>query len=413
MSIKTVSAIEAIHELQQGKMIILVDDPERENEGDLIFPAESINPAVIQFMIQHGSGIICLPMMAEQLKKLNLPLMVPAEENTSQRGTPFTVSIEAKEGVSTGVSAADRAQTILAAMRADAKPEDLVRPGHVFPLKARDGGVFERAGHTEGSIDIVRAAGFQPAAVLCEVMNPDGTMARGENLQAFADTHGLKILTIQDLIDYRLCYDNLIEEEISSKVPLEGYGVFNLSVIKEKWNSKEHIVLTHEKTNRDQPPLVRVHSACMTGDLFGSQRCDCKQQLHYSLQQISEQGGILIYLNQEGRGIGLLNKIKAYALQEKGADTVEANQKLGWPVDARQYYMAAQILRGRHIRQIRLLTNNPHKFESLQKYGLAVERVPLPIFFSPHNQRYLQTKQSKMNHLIDIEMLMECVHDAH
>ncbi len=392
---------EALQELKQGRMIILTDDPERENEGDLIFPAELITPEVIQFMVRYCSGIVCLSMLGAQLEQLNLPLMVPAHENTSFRGTPFTVSIEAKAGVTTGVSAADRATTILAAVREGARPEDLVRPGHVFPLRAKEGGVLERAGHTEGSIDLVRIAGFQPAAVLCEIMNPDGTMAKGAELNEFANQHQLKMLAISDLIHYRLQHENLIEETAAARLPLETYGSFQLTVIREKINGKEHLVFVNDKMKENPAPWVRIHSACMTGDLFGSERCDCKQQLHYSLQKISEEGGMLIYLNQEGRGMGLFNKIKAYALQENGADTVEANQLLGWPADARKYYMAANILRNWKLTRIRLLTNNPHKVADLRRYGIQeVERVSLPVFSNTHNEHYLQTKQVKLNHLI-------------
>ncbi len=393
---------EALKELQQGKMIILTDDPQREDEGDLVFPAEIITPEVMQFMIRHGSGIVCLSMTSSQLDQLNLPLMVPASENTSQRGTPFTVSIEAKEGVTTGVSAADRATTILTAMRAGAQPEDLVRPGHVFPLRAKDGGILERMGHTEGSLDLARLAGFKPAAVICEIMNPDGTMAKGAQLQVFAEQHGLKMLAIEDLLNYRLAKENLIEETVSTLLPIETYGSFRLTVVKEKLNGKEHLVMVNENVKSTNPPLVRVHSACMTGDLLGSQRCDCRQQLHYSLKRISEEGGILIYLNQEGRGMGLFNKIKAYALQENGADTVEANQLLGWPADSRRYYMAATILRHWGIKHVRLLTNNPHKISDLSQYGtVEVERVAMPVFANCHNEHYLQTKQSKLNHFMN------------
>lgn len=401
MTAQFVGIAEALKELQQGKMLILADDPERENEGDLIFPAEKITPEIIQFMIRHCSGIICLSMTAADLDKLNLPLMVPVHENTSQRGTPFTVSIEAKEGVTTGVSAADRATTILAAVKAGATPDDLVRPGHVFPLRAKAGGVLERAGHTEGSVDLMQLAGFKSAAVLCEIMNPDGTMTRGGQLKEFAEKHQLKILTMEELINYRLKHENLIDETVSTLLPLEDYGLFRLTVVKEKITNQEHIVLVNEKVKSSKLPLVRIHSACMTGDLLGSQRCDCRQQLHYSLKRISEEGGMLIYLNQEGRGIGLFNKIKAYALQEKGADTVEANQLLGWPADLRKYYMAANILRAWNFNSIRLLTNNPHKVTDISKYGITnVERVAMPIFSNQHNKNYLQTKQDKLNHFI-------------
>ena len=390
---------ETLKELQQGRMVILTDDPEREDEGDLIFPAEMVTPDKIRFMLRHCSGIICLPLTGSHLDQLHLPLMVPAQQNTSRMGTPFTISIEAKKGVTTGVSAADRATTILTAVRDGAQPDDLVCPGHVFPLRAKEGGVLERAGHTEGTIDLARLAGFKPAAVLCEVMNPDGTMAKGEQLKIFAKNHQLKILAIEELLHYRLCHENLIEETASTRLPMEGYGVFRLTVMREKLNGKEHLVLVKDQHHTKQPPLVRLHSACMTGDLFGSQRCDCQQQLHYSLKRISEEGGILIYLNQEGRGMGLFNKIKAYALQEKGMDTVEANQCLGWPADSRRYFMAANILRNWKIDHIRLLTNNPHKMNDLIRYGIPhIERIALPVFANQHNEHYLQTKKDKLNH---------------
>ncbi len=392
---------EALEELRQGRMIILTDDPERENEGDLIFPAELVNSEILQFMIRYGSGIVCLSLTGSRLDQLNLPLMVPVYENTSQRETPFTISIEAKEGVSTGVSAADRATTILAAIADKAEPTDLVCPGHVFPLRAKEAGVLERAGHTEGSLDLVRLAGLKPAAVLCELMNPDGTMAKGRQLQTFAKKHQLKVLSIAELVNYRLQKENLIEETAATLLPMEGYGLFHLTAIREKLSGKEHLVLVNDKKKTTEKPLVRIHSACMTGDLFGSQRCDCQQQLHYSLKRISEEGGILIYLNQEGRGMGLFNKIQAYALQEKGLDTVEANQHLGWPADAREYYIAANILRNWKINQLRLLTNNPHKIQGLSQYGISqIERVELPVFANQHNQNYLRTKQDKLNHFI-------------
>ncbi len=392
----------ALNDLRQGKMIVLIDHSDRENEGDLIFPADIVTPEIINFMIRHCSGIICLSLTADQLKKLGLNYMVPPHENTSQRGTPFTISIEAKTGVTTGVSAQDRATTILAAIKKDATEQDLVKPGHVFPLHARAGGVLEREGHTEGAVDMVRLAGFSPAAILCEVMNPDGTMAKGNELKAFADQHQLKILSIADLITYRLTHENLISEEITTEIPLEKYGVFKMSVIKEKFNQHEHIVLINDKPS-SHPPLVRIHSTCITGDLFGSQRCDCNKQLNYSLQKISEEGGILIYLNQEGRGIGLFNKIKSYSLQEHGFDTVEANKHLGFPADLREYYMAANILRNLNITDIRLLTNNPLKVAGLKKYGIAnIQIESMPVFRNEHNSYYLLTKKEKLNHTIQL-----------
>ncbi len=396
---------DAITELRQGKMLILVDHPERENEGDIIFPAEKITPEITNFMIRHCSGILCLSMTPPQIKKLGLSLMVPAHENTSSRGTPFTISIEARHGVTTGVSAADRATTILTAIDDHATPHDLVKPGHIFPLEAKKNGVLERAGHTEGAVDMMRLAGFKPAAVLCEVMNPDGTMTCGAELKKFAKQHQLKILAIDDLITYRLNHENLIQDEVSAKLPIQSHGNFNISIIKEKITQHEHVVLTKKQKNAKTPVLVRIHSCCVTGDLFGSQRCDCHQQLHYSLERIGDEGGVLIYLNQEGRGIGLFNKIKAYALQERrGFDTVEANHYLGMPADARSYYLAANILRNRGIDQVRLLTNNPAKITGLKNHGIMnVVREPIPVFNNEYNKKYLQTKKIKLNHFIHMD----------
>ncbi len=394
----------AIKELQSKKMIILIDHPDRENEGDLIYPAEIINSEKINFMIRNCSGIICLPLTSPQLKKLGLIHMVPPHENTSRCGTPFTISIEAREGVTTGVSAKDRATTILAAVNENVLQQDIVKPGHVFPLYAKEGGVLERQGHTEGAIDIVRLAGFRPAAVLCEIMNPDGTMAKGRQLQDFAKKHKLKILSIDDIIQYRLAKENLIADEISSELPIESYGKFNITVVKEKVRGDEHIILTKKINDNKKPTLVRVHSSCVTGDLFGSQRCDCNKQLDYSLSRISQEGGILIYLNQEGRGIGLFNKIKSYALQETGLDTVEANLHLGLPVDSRKYYIAANILKNRNITHIRLLTNNPHKIDDLNKYGIAkVTMENMPIFCNEQNKHYLKIKKEKLKHKINYD----------
>ena len=401
MSVHTHRVELAIKDLQQGKLIILTDDPNRENEGDLICPAENITAEMMNFIIRNSSGIVCLSLMEEQLKKLALSFMVTPEENTSLRGTPFTVSIDAKEGVTTGVSAADRVETILAAVKDNALPGDLVKPGHVFPLQAKAGGVLQRAGHTEGGIDIVRLAGFKPAAVLCEVMDKNGEMARGKNLEEFARIHQIQMVSIEELITYRLQHENLIEEEVSANLPLHTYGNFKISVIKEKITGHEHVVLENKKLNSSKPPLVRIHSSCLTGDLFSSLRCDCHQQLHYSLQRITKESGVLIYLNQEGRGIGLLNKIKAYSLQESGVDTVEANQQLGLPADSREYYIAANILRNRNMNHIRLLTNNPGKISDLKKYGISeVILESMPAFFTEHNKNYLNTKKEKLMHLI-------------
>lgn len=399
----------AIKDLQQGKMIILVDDLDRENEGDLIFPAETITPDIINFMVRHGSGIVCLPITKSKAKTLGLSYMIAPHEKRSAAFTPaFTASIEAKVGVKTGVSAVDRAHTIKTAIRDDACADDLVMPGHIFPIMAQEDGVLARTGHTEGSVDLVRMAGFKPAAVLCEVMNPDGTMASGDQLRTFANTHQISILAIADIVDYRLSQENLIAEETHAFLPLEKYGDFTISVIKEKINSREHLLLekkTSKTSNTSKPKLVRIHSTCTTGDLFASLRCDCHQQLHYSLQRISEEGGLLIYLNQEGRGIGLFNKIKAYALQEQGLDTVEANLQLGLPSDSRSYSIAANILRNLEIREIRLLTNNPAKVKDLQKFSsIKIIQETMPAFCHPQNQTYLSTKQKKLNHLLNVSV---------
>lgn len=389
----------ALNDLKQGKMVIVTDDVAREDEGDLIMPAETITDSSMNFMIRNGSGIVCLPLLQDKMKELGLSYMVPMSDNTSLRGTPFTVSIDAKEGITTGVSAADRVQTIRSAIANDATPDHIVKPGHIFPLVACDCGVLERNGHTEAAIDIARLAGFKPAAVLCEVMNNDGTMARGAELQAFAAAQQLTVLSIADIIDYRLLTENLITEDVSVELPLKNYGHFKMTVIKEKITGYEHILLEKEQKNPNEPMLVRIHSTCYTGDVLASLLCDCHQQLHHALQKISHQGGMLIYLNQEGRGIGLLNKIKAYALQAQGLDTLQANEQLGFPVDNRNYHVAASILRKRRIQAISLLTNNPAKVNDLKKYGIPTVIVEsTPAFYNPHNTRYLQTKKNKLNH---------------
>lgn len=394
----------AIAALKQGKMVILTDHPDRENEGDLIVPAETMTVEQMNFMIRYGSGIICLPMSTELLSHLQLPLMIPPTDNSSTYHTPFSVSIDAKHGISTGVSAQDRTVTVRTAIDPSTRPCDLVKPGHMFPLQARDGGVLERQGHTEGSTDLMALAGFKKAAVLGEVMNPDGSMATGDELTAFAKTHDLCMVSIDDLISYRLLHENMITEEAHTDLPLDEYGHFQLTVLREKMHDGEQLVLFKPPIHPDQPLLVRVHSACTTGDLFGSNRCDCHQQLHHSLERISQEGGMLIYLQQEGRGIGLFNKIKAYALQEKGLDTVEANEKLGLPIDARNYALAANILRNRHYHHIRLLTNNPEKINDMRRYGITqVEREPMPSFHNEFNQHYLTTKKNKLNHAINFD----------
>ena len=392
----------ALAELLRGKPIILTDDADRENEGDLVFPAETITTAMMNFIIRHSSGVVCLALPEPHLKKLQLPLMLAPEYNTSRCATPFSMSIDATYGITTGVSAGDRVKTVQAALKEGAVPDDLARPGHVFPLQARSGGVFERPGHTEGSIDVMKLAGLKPAAVIAEVMNSDGSVAKGDALKAFSAANQISILSIEDIIDYRLSHENLIGESATTTLPLAELGVFKTTVIKEKYNHKEHMVLVNEKKNSGKPPLVRIHSACMTGDLFGSKRCDCRQQLEYAMQKIQEEGGILIYLNQEGRDIGLLNKMKAYALQDQGLDTIAANESLGLPADGRKYYIAAHILRELHIRDVRLLTNNPHKIAELQKYGVRnVQRVAIVMPSNSHNKNYLETKKIRLAHLAD------------
>lgn len=393
----------AVAHLKQGKIVVLTDHPERENEGDLIIPAETITAEHMNFIIRNSSGIVCISLSPELIQKFNLPFMVPPTENSSLRQTPFTISVDAKHGITTGVSAADRVKTAKVFVDENVSENELVKPGHIFPLAAQPGGVLQRQGHTEGAVDLVRIAGFKPAAVLCELMNSDGTMMRGKALEKFAKANDMVMLSIDDIVAYRLQHESLIAGQASATIPLDTYGEFNITIIKEKFTNNEHVVLFKERTDLAKIPLVRIHSACLTGDLLASERCDCHQQLHYALSHISQEGGMLIYLNQEGRGIGLFNKIKAYALQEQGYDTVEANEKLGLPVDARNYYLAANILRHYHIDSIRLLTNNPNKIVDLHKYGIKqIEREPMPTFMLKHNQFYLQTKKEKLKHVINL-----------
>jgi 3,4-dihydroxy 2-butanone 4-phosphate synthase/GTP cyclohydrolase II len=388
----------ALDDLKQGKMIILVDDKDRENEGDLVVAADHVTADHINFMASQGKGLICLPMAESMIQKLQLPMMV--EDNKSPYRTAFTVSIEAKKGVSTGISAYDRAHTIKTAISATATPADLVSPGHMFPLKARNLGVLERQGQTEGSVDLAKLAGLTPAAVICEIMCDDGQMARGDALQLFADEHDLRIVSIEELINYRLTREILVDELASSPIQLNELGEFTIKVFSSRSDNLQHIALIKAPFNQ-QPPLVRVHSECLTGDIFSSSRCDCGSQLQSSLNMIAEQGGIMIYMRQEGRGIGLVNKIKAYALQqEKGLDTVEANNYLGLPADNRDYAISAQILRYLGVTQLRLITNNPKKIEGLTKYGIEViERQSIEMEPNCHNKMYLQTKQEKLGHL--------------
>lgn len=392
---------QAVETLKAGKMVILIDDEDRENEGDLIVAAEFATPEVINFMSRYGCGLICLPMAEELIDQLQLPMM--AQNNKSPYGTAFTVSIEAVEGVSTGISAHDRAHTIQVAINPESKPADIISPGHVFPLRARKKGVLERAGQTEGSVDLAKLAGLIPAAVICEIMNEDGTMSRFEELVAFSQKHDIPLVTIKDLIEYRVRHEILVRDAASTRIPLQDKGDFNMTVFANDLDSAEHFALVKPPKFANQVPLVRIHSECITGDIFGSCKCDCGKQLEQSLSLIAAEGGVLIYLRQEGRGIGLANKLKAYALQEKGLDTVDANNELGLPVDNRDYAIAYQILKHFGIDAIRLLTNNPLKITAVERYGVTViERVPLEVEPTMESHRYLKTKKEKMGHLLAI-----------
>ena len=393
----------ALDEVRHGRMVILVDDADRENEGDLVLAAQHATPEAINFMARHARGLICLSLTEEQVKKLDLPMMV--QDNQSTYSTAFTVSIEAAKGVTTGISAADRATTIKAAIAEGAKPGDLVRPGHIFPLRARNGGVLVRAGQTEGSVDLVRLAGLTPAGVICEVMNEDGTMARMPDLEVFAKQHSLLILSVADVIHYRMQKERLVRRAVEAHMPTEFGGEMRCVAYENDVDHMNHVAFVKGTWAPEEPVLVRVHSKCLTGDIFGSQRCDCGPQLHRALQMIDEAGkGVLVYLDQEGRGIGLINKLKAYNLQDDGADTVEANQKLGFKADLRDYGIGAQILTDLGVRKLRLMTNNPKKIEGLKHlYGLeVVERVPIEAGLSAHNPDYLAVKRDKMGHLLSL-----------
>lgn len=391
---------EAIKDIQDGKVIIVVDDEDRENEGDFVTAARNITPEIINFMATHGRGLICAPLIEDRCEELGLGLMV--NDNTSLHATPFTISIDLQgNGCTTGISAHDRAKTIQALIDPNTKNEDFAKPGHIFPLKARRGGVLRRTGHTEATIDIARLAGFEPAGVLVEIMNEDGTMARLPELVEIAKKFNLKIISIADLVAYRIKHETLISKEAEVKLPTE-YGDFKLLAFKQTTNEQVHLALVKGEINENEPVLVRVHSSCMTGDIFGSYRCDCGPQLHAAMQAIEKEGkGIILYMNQEGRGIGLLNKLKTYELQEKGVDTVDANLQLGFGKDERDYGVGAQILRELGAKKLRLLTNNPKKRVAMIGYGLEiVENIAIEITPNEHNEFYLKTKRDKLGHLL-------------
>ncbi len=393
---------QAIKAVKEGRLIIIVDDEDRENEGDLMVAAEKITPDIINFMAKFGRGLICLPLTKNRLKELDLPLMVV--DNTASFKTAFTISVDAKKGVTTGISAHDRSHTIRVAIDPKTKPSDLARPGHIFPLEAKGGGVLERAGQTEASVDIARLAGLTPAAVICEIMNEDGTMARMPQLEAFSQTFDIPILTIADLIKHRMKTERLVQKIEEVPLPTK-YGEFRLIIFEDTIHKENHIALVKGKIKTGDPTLVRVHSQCLTGDIFGSCRCDCGDQLHRAMEMVEKDGrGVILYIiNQEGRGIGLANKIKAYAIQDKGLDTVEANQQLGFKPDQRDYGIGAQILVSLGVNKLRLITNNPRKFIGLAGYGLEiVERIPIEIAPSKSNINYLKTKKEKMGHILDM-----------
>ena len=398
-----ISTEDAIQEIRAGRMVILVDDEDRENEGDLTMAAQAVTPEAINFMAKYGRGLICLSMTAEKIDALNLPLMV--DNNTSRFQTGFTVSIEARCGVTTGISAADRATTILAAVADNAKPSDLVRPGHVFPLRGKDGGVMVRAGQTEGSIDLARLAGLKPAGVICEIMDEDGSMARMPALEKFSKEHDIKICTIADLIEYRMRTESFVKRAAETVVPTSIAGEFKAIVYENAVDELLHIAMVKGEIDSNKPVLVRVHSECLTGDIFSSLRCDCGEQLHKAMKMIDKEGaGVLLYIRQEGRGIGLVNKLKAYALQDQGLDTVEANVELGFKPDLRNYGIGAQILVDLGVKKMRLLTNNPKKVVGLEGYGLSiVEQIPIEVPPNEYNKCYLECKKLKMGHLLNVE----------
>lgn len=391
----------ALEEVRSGRFVIVVDDEDRENEGDLVLAAEFVTPDAINFMARHGRGLICCVLTGERCDELNLPMMVV--KNDSHFGTPFTVSVEARHGVSTGISAHDRAHTVRVLIDPRSRPEDLVMPGHMFPLRARDGGVLVRAGQTEATVDLCRMAGLYPAGVLCEIMKADGTMARRPTLRRFAARHKLKIVSVKDLIAYRMRTERFVERVTEARLPTE-HGEFRIIAYNSVIDPAEHIALVMGDITTPEPVLVRVHDQCVTGDVFGSQRCDCGEQMQLALSRIAKEGrGLFLYMRQEGRGIGLHNKLRAYALQDQGLDTVEANEALGFPADRRDYGIGMQILVDLGVRQMRLLTNNPVKRAGLEGYGLeVVERIPIVVEPNPHNIHYLETKRLKLGHHLPV-----------
>jgi len=400
--VKTATVEQALKAVKAGKLIVIIDDEDRENEGDLMVAAEKATPEIINFMTKHGRGLICLPLTKEKLKELHLPLMV--RDNTAPYQTAFTVSIDAREGVTTGISAHDRAKTIQVATDSNTQPSDLTRPGHIFPLEARGGGVLNRAGQTEASVDIARMAGLKPAGVICEIMSEDGTMARMPQLEELSRTHDIPILTIADLIKYRMKHETLVKKIEEASLPTR-FGDFKIIIFEDIIHKEHHMALVKGEIKKDNPTLVRAHSQCLTGDTFGSIRCDCGEQLHQAMKMIHEEGkGVILYiLNHEGRGIGFTNKIKAYAIQDHGADTIEANQKLGFKADQRDYGIGAQILVALGANKLRLITNNPRKFVGLSGYGLEIiERVPIEIPPNKNNIKYLKTKKEKMGHILEM-----------
>ena len=392
---------EAIQDFRDGKPVILVDDEDRENEGDLIVAAEMATPESVNFMVTHGRGLVCIPLTEQRLEELGLPMMV--RDNTSRFTTAFTVSVDATRGTTTGVSAFDRAATIRAMLGPATKPEDLARPGHLFPLRYQEGGVLVRAGQTEGSIDLARLAGLYPAAVLCEILKDDGTMARMPDLEEFAELHGLRIISVAQIIAYRRLHENMVQRVAEARLPT-GFGEFTAVAFRSEVDTAEHLALVLGDVGPDDRVLVRVHSECLTGDVFGSKRCDCGAQIDLALHLIAQEGkGVFLYMRQEGRGIGLHNKIKAYALQDSGLDTVEANASLGFGPDLRHYGIGAQILVDLGVRNMRLLTNNPKKVIGLEAYGIRlVERVPIIVPSTPENERYMETKHQKLGHLLEM-----------